>query len=101
MHLGQQGRRWVSALMAPKHAVEDMQPRVLCTNTSHNQYILQLIQRRACVPESLPVCLFFPTPPVPSIKEVLSLKTLCLIFLTTLATLPPKFKVSGLKSTLL
>ena len=57
-HLGQQGHRWVSALTAPKHAVGDMQPRMLCPSTSRNQYILQLIQRKACVPESLPVCLF-------------------------------------------
>lgn len=101
-HLWQQGHRWVAAFMAPKHAVGDMQPRGLCTNPSHNQYILQLIQRRACVPESLPVCLFGFSNTTSSFcrRGTCPINLVSFIFWTTLATLPPKFKVSGLKWTL-
>lgn len=37
---GKRACRWASALTAPRYAVRDMQPRVLCINMSRNQGFL-------------------------------------------------------------
>lgn len=53
----QTGQGWDSASRAP-YMLWEMWLRLLCTNTSCNQYILKLVRRNTSVPKSLPAYLF-------------------------------------------